>query len=121
MSLMRLLPDQTQRDGLPATGAGAPATGETVILVVCGEVDLASAPALEQTLRNAEREVTREIVIDLAGVTFMDSTGLHLLLDARDRASHGGYRLRYRNIPPQAERLFEIAGSIDRFLSPAAA
>jgi len=120
MSLMRLLLDQMQRDGLPATGAAATA-GETVTLFVCGEVDLASAPALEQTLRNAEREVTSEMVVDLSGVTFMDSTGLHLLLDARDRASHRGYRLRYRNIPAQAERLFEIAGSIDRFLSPAAA
>lgn len=49
-------------------------------LQVEGEIDMASAPQLAEALSRLDRSDGR-VVIDLAGVTFMDSTGLHAVLD----------------------------------------
>jgi anti-sigma B factor antagonist len=75
-----------------------------------GEIDLATAPSLERDLCSAHREVTQEMVLDLAEVTFMDSVGVHLLLDAYERAMGGGYQFRLRHVPAQTQRLFSLAG-----------
>lgn len=87
-----------------------------VTVFACGEIDVASGPALEQRLRDAHRETEHEMVLDLEAVTFMDSTGIHLVLNAQERAATSGYRLRLRHIPDQTRRLFNLAG-----LSPLAA
>lgn len=81
-----------------------------VTVFACGEIDVASGPALEQRLHDAHRETEREMVLDLEAVTFMDSTGIHLVLDAQERATISGYRLRLRHIPDQTRRLFHLAG-----------
>ncbi|MGZ5300179.1 MAG: STAS domain-containing protein [Actinomycetota bacterium] len=48
---------------------------------VAGEVDVVTAPELEQTLRGVESHA-RLVVLDVRGVTFIDSTGLHAIVDA---------------------------------------
>ena len=47
------------------------------------------------------------LVVDLAGVTFMDCAGMRPLLAARRRL---GDDLQLRNVPPRIERLFRLAG-----------
>ena len=60
------------------------------LLEVFGELDLATAPRLEHALAEAGDDV----LLDLRGLTFMDSTGVRVLLEAAERG--GGLRI----VPP---------------------
>jgi anti-anti-sigma factor len=60
--------------------------GERAVVSVGGEVDLGTASQLNDTALDALREVSPNLVLDLAGVTFMDSTGLKVLLTISRRA-----------------------------------
>jgi anti-sigma B factor antagonist len=81
-----------------------------VTLTLQGEIDLASAPALELQMRDAEELKPRRIVLDLAALDFIDSTGVHLLLDAQQRADSIGYELLVAHTPAATRRLFRLAG-----------
>jgi anti-sigma B factor antagonist len=59
----------------------------TCRIALRGELDLGTAEQLEQALEDAGDD----ILLDLRGLTFMDSTGVRVLLEA---AEHGGRRLR---------------------------
>jgi anti-anti-sigma factor len=54
--------------------------GTSVYLVVSGELDLCSAPLLREAHAREPRDC-EFLVVDLSGVTFMDSSGLHALID----------------------------------------
>ncbi|MHC4956554.1 MAG: STAS domain-containing protein [Planctomycetota bacterium] len=56
--------------------------GRTVIFVVEGSVDIASSPELRGSLRLAVEQKRPRIVVDLSGVTFVDSSGLATLIEA---------------------------------------
>ncbi len=93
-------------------GVGA----DAVTLAVCGEIDLQSVPALNDELDDAERSGAPRVVLDLARLSFMDSTGLRLLMDAQARADSHGRQLVLRHVPAHAERLFRLIG-LDRRLT----
>ena len=80
------------------------------LLALTGELDIASAPALEATLEDLCAEGATEVVLDLGGVDFIDSTGLNAIL--RGRTLCEKHDCAYCLIPAQrpAQRLFEIAG-----------
>lgn len=59
---------------------------------VNGELDIATAPILDQTLRRAEQQA-RRIVLDLRELAFMDTSGRHVILAASLRAQQAGGRL----------------------------
>lgn len=88
--------------------------GRTV-LSLAGELDIASAPLLEQAAEGLERSGDRPLVIDLSEVTFMDSTGLRALLLVRQQAAEGDRQLFLRPGPRQVQRVFELSGTLDRF------
>ena len=68
--------------------------GGTAHVELSGELDIASTRRLEPRLTQVEREPALErLVLDLRRVTFIDSTGLSLLLNADSRARKGGWRL----------------------------
>jgi anti-sigma B factor antagonist len=79
-----------------------------------GEIDLATGPALERELQKAEHSGPQTIVLDLADLRFIDSTGVHLLIRAQRRADTHGHGLVLRCIPAQAQRLFSLTGIVDR-------
>ena len=85
-----------------------------VTLIVCGEIDLASVPDLERELRAAESRA-RHVVLDLAGLEFIDSAGLHALIDAQRRAEMNGHELVFTQVPAHAQRLFRLTGINTRF------
>jgi anti-sigma B factor antagonist len=58
-----------------------------------GELDIASAPKLEDEVRRLEAAGSKLIIIDLRGLEFMDSSGLRALLAADTRARDRGARL----------------------------
>jgi anti-sigma B factor antagonist len=56
---------------------------DAVVLAIEGELDLASAPSLKWELAEALAAGPRRIILDLAGVSFIDSTALGVLVGAR--------------------------------------
>lgn len=84
------------------------------VITVTGHLDLATGPTLEQAIREAEREGVDPLVIDVAGLEFLDSTALQLLLDADLRAQEGGRSVVVRTGEGEAKRVFSLAGVADR-------
>lgn len=99
----------------PLTVQKATDGGEPVI-TVRGEVDAASA----DTLRNAIFEVIDggkpTVTVDMNDVSFMDSSGLRVLIAGYKAAEQGGGALRVRNPSDVVTRLLEITGQLDRFV-----
>jgi len=79
---------------------------------VAGELDCATAPQLDRSLREAELQ-TRLVVLDLREVPFMDSSGVHAIVDASVRAREVGCRLVLLRGPPDVDRMFALTGSSD--------
>lgn len=74
-----------------------------------GELDIESAPDLERALLRS-RPAGARVVLDLAELKFMDSTGLRVLLRARAAADEGSWEISLRNVPPTIRRLFDMTG-----------
>jgi len=87
--------------------------GRTV-LQLCGEFDLASAPAFEAELARAEAE-PGPLVIDLSALEFIDSTGIGQLLAAHTRAECDGRELVFLSGPPSVEKILRLTG-LDQIL-----
>jgi anti-sigma B factor antagonist len=85
------------------------------VLALHGELDLASAPQLERELVDAPATDGKGLVIDLSGLEFMDSTGLHLLLAANQRSQENGQRRSLRPGPPAVHRVFELTKTTTLF------
>lgn len=77
-----------------------------------GELDIATAPRLERAVLSG-REAGDRIVLDLAELEFIDSTGLRVIVRAVEAATLGGWELRLRPGPPAVQRVFQIAGVAD--------
>jgi len=82
-------------------------TGAAVVSVM-GEVDLATAPALEQTLRGAAKDVAGELIVDLSGCSFLDSSGLRALLATGESPEPPSRRLPLVLSNPNVMRVFQI-------------
>lgn len=84
-------------------------TGTTVRVTVSGELDIATSPELRYQLAAQLADHAEIVVLDLAEVSFIDTSGLHALLDA---ATLDGNRLRI--IPsPQVLYLIKLASVHD--------
>ena len=88
--------------------------GGDVVLSVRGDVDLATAPELEVALERALEDAGRRLVVDLRGVSFLDSTGLAVLLRQDQRARAAARHLVVVKGPPQVQKPFEITGMSGR-------
>ncbi len=60
---------------------------ERIVVRVQGEIDLATAPRLHDAVADAVADGWSHLVVDLRAVSFMDSAGVHLLLDLKDMGS----------------------------------
>ena len=77
---------------------GSARTGEAVVVTIRGEVDLATAPELESCLQRAFGAAPDGVVLDLEGLTFIDSSGLRVLV------ALGEGRTLPRRVPDADER-----------------
>jgi anti-sigma B factor antagonist len=80
-------------------------------VVVHGEVDLATAPDLQSYIDSVIQSTDGDVLVDLADVGYLDSTGLAMLLTAHDRLAATGRSLRVRDPSIQVVRLLEICGA----------
>src|ERR1700723_3890551 len=78
---------------------------------VAGELDIATSPLLERTLRGAKLR-SRRVVLDLRDLTFIDAGGVRVIVDATVRA----WRVKRRVIllpgPPHVDRVFRLTGAL---------
>lgn len=75
-----------------------------------GEVDIASSQQLKRAL-DAALERTRIAVLDLRGLTFLDSTGVHVIVNAAERARREGGKLVVVRGPSQVDRVLTLTGA----------
>lgn len=83
-------------------------------ITAIGELDIESVPLLAAEFEAAERGDAELIVLDLSGLTFVDSTGLRFLLGASDGCGGEGGRLRILEGSEPLERLLDIVGLRER-------
>jgi anti-anti-sigma factor len=87
----------------------------TATVVLKGELDLSGIQSATQAIEQAEAAPVRMVVLDLEGLTFMDSTGLEVVLRAAQRAREAGRRLVVARPSPYVKRLLELT-AIDQSL-----
>ncbi|MGH2883285.1 MAG: STAS domain-containing protein [Solirubrobacteraceae bacterium] len=88
---------------------------DAVLVVVEGEVDLCAAPEFEQSLTWAGASEAPSIIVDLDRVSFMDSAGVHVVLQFSLSEANRS-RLALTPGSPQVQRLLEVTG-VRRYLS----
>ena len=80
--------------GGPALRTTVERSEHSVMVCVHGELDLATAPALQRALLDAAADGPVDLVVDVSGVGFVDATGLGALLRAAEAVQAGGGVLR---------------------------
>jgi anti-anti-sigma factor len=79
------------------------------IVALSGELDISAVGRVEEELRQAEAKAPQVVVLDLRGLTFMDSSGLRLVLEADMRARREARRFAIVPGPESVHRVFLIA------------
>jgi anti-anti-sigma factor len=85
--------------------------GDALVLSLAGELDLADAPALREALRRAVERSPKRLVVDLTEVTFVDSTILGALVEARSKLGGDAFALAAPGL--EVQRALEVSG-LDR-------
>jgi len=88
----------------------------TVVLHLHGELDMGTTPAFDQALTTALSNGATDLVIDLSCLTFMDSTGISMLLSALQRADQAGKGFRVRSPNRPVRKALRLTG-VERILS----
>jgi anti-sigma B factor antagonist len=77
-------------------------------VAVSGELDISTAPRLEDELLRVERDEPGTLALDLRQLTFMDSTGLRIVVAADARARESGRRFVVVKGPDSVQRIFTL-------------
>jgi anti-sigma B factor antagonist len=96
--------------------ATAHATSSGVVLELAGELDHTSAPLVHEALAALDLSPGDQLVLDLGGLTFCDSSGISAFLAARNRALAADAGFAVSAVPARIGRVFEIVG-LDRVLT----
>jgi anti-sigma B factor antagonist len=89
--------------------------GRALVIRTFGEVDLASAKSLEREIRSAFDSDAEAVLVDLSEVSFIDSTGLSVLVAVTAASNSNGRRLRIVRISPAVQEAFDVSGLGDYF------
>jgi anti-sigma B factor antagonist len=85
------------------------------IVAVAGEIDVATSPELDQAIEGV-LEHASSITIDLSATTFIDSSGLGVLVSALKRARGLGHEsVTLRGVQEPVRRVLEITGLTELF------
>jgi anti-sigma B factor antagonist len=84
--------------------------GDVVILRVSGEFDLSCKRAFESRTGEVLDQRLSSLIVDLRAVSFIDSTGLGLILELWSRARRDGWEFAVVKAPDQVHQVFETAG-----------
>jgi anti-sigma B factor antagonist len=116
---VQLIPVSDQTSSVSARSMGrltiqTSVHGDRHLVVLGGELDIGSAPVLEATMAEACAAGAKELVLDMGGVEFIDSSGLNAIL--RGKALCEELECSYSLTPAQrpAQGVFETTGVVDR-------
>ena len=79
------------------------------VLPLEGEIDLHISPRVERSLASMIKKRPKHVVVDLSGVTFIDSSGLAALIRARQDVQEYGGKLTLAGIKDNVRLIFEMA------------
>ena len=79
-----------------------------MVVAVDGEIDLHTAPQLSEQLAALEESRTGELVLDLTGVTFLDSSGLGVIVAAHRTVTAAGHQLKLVCVQPHIVRILKL-------------
>jgi anti-anti-sigma factor len=85
---------------------------QPTIVTLVGRLDTATSPRAEQALAPVLASAPKHVVFDLAGLEFISSAGLRVLLGARKTLTDAGSECLLMNMRPQIERVLEVIKSL---------
>ena len=89
--------------------------GDKVFIALFGDFNLSYQGEFEEALSELDRERVTSVVVDLSGLTFMDSTGLFLLLNLWKRCHREGIGIVFEGGSQEIQDLFEVT-AMDQIL-----
>lgn len=92
-----------------------------VVVTVRGDLDAASAPRLRDALQNLGQEDDVDVIVDLEGLTFIDSSGVYVLIQALKRMFTEGRQLTLRGADSRAHKVLDVCRLTSVFETPYAA
>lgn len=108
----------SQHEVSPTFRCSVERDGNVATILAAGEIDLASSPDLRSALQALLDDGVRRLVLDLSGVTFIDSSGLGVLVGVLKRVEElgddGGLEL--RGLTGPVRKVFEITGLHEVFV-----
>ena len=81
---------------------------DRVVVAPRGELDMSNVGVLDDRLRRVHDSGAGTIVLDLGGLSFMDSSGLHLVMRWNTEASKDGFNFELEPGPAIVQRIFDI-------------
>ncbi len=84
-----------------------------MVLALSGELDVVTAPGLEQRLNEALSEPGARVTLDLSDLEFVDSAGVSILIKAKQDAESRGRTLVLARATEQVHRVFALVGLAD--------
>jgi len=102
--------DRPSSDGLPYEpfAVELQRNGDLVVVQPRGELDAATIPELRGALDAIENFA--RLVLDLRGLSFIDSTGLHLLVELHERAQNDRFELTLIAPEPPLDKAIRLCG-----------
>lgn len=97
------------------TSPASVAVDDDGTIVVNGEFDAFTAPDLAEALERLDGDSSATVVVEMSGVTFIDSSTLQVLIEQHRRLDEGGGRLVISSPSAAVTRLFDIAGLNEHF------
>ena len=88
------------------------------VVVMAGEIDFSVTPRVRERLLELVGETDADILLDMAGLDYIDSSGLALLLELRKHLQESGRSVRVRSISPQVRKLFNLTQLSELFGLP---
>lgn len=79
-----------------------------VVVTVRGELDAASAPRLEDALQDLGQLDDHDVIVDVEGLTFIDSSGVYVLIQALKRMSTEGRNLMLQGADSGAYKVLDV-------------
>lgn len=89
--------------------------GDAIVIVVAGDIDLASAPDLRLECEKAIAAEPDVVRLDLGGLTFLDSSGISVLVKAHHDLEEQGASLVLHRLDDRTRRILDVAGLSDFF------
>jgi anti-anti-sigma factor len=86
---------------------------EKLVVELAGELDMATAPELTETLSRLVEEGPNEIILDLSNLAFIDSAGIAVLITTQNQLMAQGRKLMLRSLKPNPLEVFKITGLLE--------